>query len=125
MGRIFILIFIGLISMPNICIANDNESYDRFPLEATYTILHLIDWQQTLTIAREPDKYYEVNGIVGKHPSASRVNQYGAVSLLLHWTLSYTLSDKWAKSFQLSTLVIKTGCVLNNESIGIGISGRF
>lgn len=35
-----------------------------------------LDWLQTLTIARNPAQWSEINVILGKHPSVSRVCWY-------------------------------------------------
>ena len=42
-----------------------------------------LDWLQTLWIARNPDKTWEINVILGKHPSVARVCWYFAVCIVL------------------------------------------
>lgn len=45
---------------------------------------NIIDWGQTRTIAKNPDKYRELNTFLGDHPSVARVNNYfiGTTALL-------------------------------------------
>ncbi len=42
-----------------------------------------IDWLQTLYIAKHPLEYFEVNFILGKHPTVQRVTAYFAAWALL------------------------------------------
>lgn len=38
------------------------------------TALHIIDWLQTIQIAKNPVKYYEKNFLLGRHPSVRKVH---------------------------------------------------
>ena len=42
--------------------------------ELAYSALHLIDWAQTRQIAAQPDKWLELNPLLGQHPSRAKVN---------------------------------------------------
>ncbi len=90
-------------------------------LEATYLSLHVIDWGQSQHIARNPDRFNEINPILGSHPTAGSVNTYMLVSGLLHPAISYVLPQPYRKWFQYGTLGIKAGLVGNNIAIGAGL----
>jgi hypothetical protein len=62
-----ILVFL----LPTNIFAADEWSTQDKSLEATWQILHFIDWRQTRTIAKNPDKYREMNPILGEHPSTT------------------------------------------------------
>lgn len=55
--------------------------YSAEVLVALYIVLLVIDWRQTLTIARNPERWYETNPILGRHPSVLRVNVWFAIVL--------------------------------------------
>jgi hypothetical protein len=97
--------------------------FDRGDLnrELAYTALHLVDWGQTLNIARNPDRFHERNPILGRHPSPGQVNRYMAASLAAHWLIARALKPKARKIFQGVTLVIKSGFVAGNYSVGLRV----
>jgi hypothetical protein len=43
----------------------------------------VVDWLQTLFIARNPDRFSETNVILGRHPSAAHVSWYFALCIVL------------------------------------------
>lgn len=52
--------------------------------------LSLVDWGQTRHIARHPEKYRELNPLLGKHPSLGDVNRHrivttGLLMAAAHW----------------------------------------
>lgn len=90
--------------------------------QLTYTVLHLIDWGQTLDIARNPDDFYEMNPILGEHPSVGRVNTYNIVSLITHTAISYYLPPKYRRWWQVSAIGVKVILVSHNNNIGVKVS---
>ena len=50
-------------------------------LAIALAILLVIDWQQTRTIAKNPDKWRELNPLLGEHPPLRLVNGYFALVL--------------------------------------------
>lgn len=89
--------------------------------QLVYLILHAVDWGQTRNIAKNPDDYYEFNPLLGRHPSAKRVDSYMLVSGLTHTAISYVLPSDWRHAFQRVTLSVKAGFVQHNFSIGLRI----
>jgi hypothetical protein len=96
--------------------------------EATYLLLHVADWGQTLYIARHPDQYYEVNPILGKHPSRGRVNTYFALTGLVHVAGAVLLPTKFElfnvkfnprRAWQFSGIYVEAFVVQHNYRVGI------
>jgi hypothetical protein len=94
-------------------------------LQATYLTLHGMDWAQTLHIARNPDKYYETNKILGEHPSQGRVNSYFLLTGLAHTGIAGLLDKPWRTGWQLTGIYIGYDSVRHNREYGIGISFHF
>lgn len=83
--------------------------------------LLFIDYSQTYNIANTPDRFYEHNPILGRHPSIGRVNLYFISSMILHPIISYILPSKVRPYFQYITIGIETSCIANNMRVGIGM----
>lgn len=91
--------------------------------------LHLIDWGQTVKIARHPEDYYESNPFLGRHPEERRVHQWMISGAALHPIVTHILPRKvsvWGykiplrEPWQYVTIGMSLGCVVNNFSIGLG-----
>uniref|UniRef100_A0A6H1ZMG4 Uncharacterized protein n=1 Tax=viral metagenome TaxID=1070528 RepID=A0A6H1ZMG4_9ZZZZ len=90
--------------------------------EAAFQTLHAVDYLQTRTIARHPEKYYERNPVLGKHPSEENVIVYFAAGAVAHGVISYYLPDPYRQIFQYVTIGLSSACVLNNFNIGLRVS---
>jgi hypothetical protein len=90
-------------------------------LEITWQIIHFIDWGQTLEIARQPDRYFERNKILGSHPSVGEVNTYMAITAVTHAVVSYLLPKKYRKYWQHLTIYESLSCVVNNFNLGLRV----
>lgn len=90
-------------------------------LEATWMVLHIIDWGQTLDIARNPHRFYEINPIMGRHPSVGKVNSYMLASAIIHPLISYHLPQPYRKYWQYVTISISGGLVIHNFNIGLKV----
>jgi hypothetical protein len=123
----FIFIMIAVI-MLSACAGNRVWSKADTAREATYLILHTIDWGQTLYIADHPDEYYEKwNMVLRENPSRSEVNMLFCATMLLHPLISYVLDGEekhgpfsWREWWQYLTIGESGACVGNNFRIGIG-----
>jgi hypothetical protein len=89
--------------------------------EVAWQTVHVIDWGQTLEIARHPEDYHEINPIMGKHPSVGNVNVYMGLSSIGHLAVSYVLPPKIRPYWQYLTIVTSGACVINNFNIGLGV----
>ena len=90
-------------------------------LEATWQLLHLLDWGQTLDIADHPEKYHEHNPIMGKHPSRSTVNLYMGAWIPLHIGITYVLPKECRPYWQYVTIGVTGTCVIKNFSVGLQV----
>jgi hypothetical protein len=78
------------------------------------------DWLQTREISRNPDRFYETNPVLGRHPSLSAVNAYFAAGLLAHTAVAMALPPPWRGPWQYLTFAFEAGVVAHNASLGIG-----
>jgi len=94
MMKIFSKIFITFLLLFNIAFSLPK---DFILLESVYTILHIIDWNQTLQISSNP-YYFELNPLLGKKPSKGKINFYFSITLFSNYLIGYFLYKK-NKSF--------------------------
>lgn len=113
------LILIILLFFPLQANAFDKWTKTDTGLQVTYGVLHIIDWGQTLDIARNPDKFYEMNPLLGKHPSIGKVNTYFIGTLIGHTAIAYILPSKYRRIWQIVWIGIEGKTVVNNFSIGV------
>jgi hypothetical protein len=86
---------------------------------AIYCVLHAIDWSQTLGIAHHPDRYYEINPVIGRHPSTGWVNIYMGTSLAAVYTGVRAMPPKHRWKVWLALIGIKSALVALNFSVGL------
>jgi hypothetical protein len=107
-----------------------------------FTVITLVDWGQTRTIATEginlqipvfnPDgtqttinvfvyKYTEINPLLGKHPSIELVNTYFPVCMIGNYYIAKKLEGNWRKWWQILSITTETYFVTRNINIGVTI----
>jgi hypothetical protein len=91
-------------------------------LLVTALTLHTVDWGQTRTISLNPNKYYETNPILGRHPSTDRVNVYFAATALIIPTLAHLIPDWRSEILMLWVGVEATVTSRNKFVLGIKTS---
>lgn len=89
--------------------------------EATWVTLHVVDWGQTLDIARQPERFHERNPFLGKHPSVGEVNAYASVWLLLHPTISFVLPPPYRDVWQYVSIGVTGSAVVMNFAVGLRV----
>ncbi len=128
MKKIIISIFILCMVFTSNIYAFEPLTKTDIALEVTWETLHFIDWGQTLNIADRPDKFYEINPILGKHPSRADVNLYMVSTTILHPLITYALPKEIIvldtkipvrTMFQSISIMVSGGLVINNFSIGL------
>lgn len=100
--------------------AADEWTKEDTERQLLYTALHMIDWGQTRHIARHPEKFKELNPVLGDHPSVTEVDLYFTSSIAAMWFISYKLNKKNRKAFQWFITGIAMQAVGNNLAVGIG-----
>jgi len=89
--------------------------------EAAFAAITVADWSQTLQIADHPEKWKELNPILGSHPSRGEVSIYMGTSIILHAAIAYILPQPYRTWWQYAWIGIETAAVGQNLSVGIGI----
>jgi hypothetical protein len=127
MRRLLLAVVVLATVAPTAALASDKSEWTKgdTALQLTYTTLYAMDWAQTLHIARNPEKYYETNPHLGKHPSEGEVNSYFAAGLVLNTAVAYALPKPWRTVWQVGFIVDRYGYVRQNRNIGIGVSWCF
>jgi hypothetical protein len=106
------------LSYSSFAIAGDAWSERDKYLEATYLTLHVVDWLQTKDIAARQG-YYEMNPILGRHPSQSMVDLYFIGTGLAHVGLIHVLPKEYRPWVQGGTIALEIGCIGHNYSAGV------
>ena len=91
-------------------------------LQGVATGLKIIDFGQTLDIAKNPDEYYEINPIIGKHPSTSRVKKYFYASLITQPIITYLLPTDYREAWLGANIVISFYLVERNYGVGLRVN---
>jgi len=116
-----ILILFVLLIQPFSVSAFDKWTTGDKALELTYLTLQALDYGQTRHIAHNPDRFYETNTILGRHPSEGRVNTLFAITAIAHPVITHVLPQKYRKYFQLITIGYSASNVYHNYRIGIDL----
>ncbi len=90
-------------------------------LEVTGQTLRLIDFSQTLQIARQPERYSEINPIMGKHPSTEKVCVYFVTYMIGSFAISYFLPEPYRTAWQSINIVLQFPVIAHNFNVGLGI----
>lgn len=88
--------------------------------QAAVVAVSAVDWMQTRKIARNPERYYELNPILGRHPSEAEVDLYFAASIAAHTAVSMALPPDWREVWQYLSIGFEYSVVAHNFSIGLG-----
>jgi hypothetical protein len=91
--RIPIALLLGMLLTAG-CAAWRDFSPETRAEEVTWQSLHAIDTAQTLSIARDPDCYYEMvsNPAIGRHPTPGPVLAWMTGTSVLHFTITELLT---------------------------------
>ena len=117
--KYFMIVVFLVIAVP----AHAFDKWDKteIGMEIAYIGLHIVDWGQTLNIARD-DSLHEHNPALGRHPKTSQVNAMFAAGLILQPIIAHVLPHNWRKAWIGSGIILEAGCVGNNIHCGIRAS---
>ncbi len=116
-----LIVSLIIILFPSIGWAFDSWGKEDYAREIAWQAINLVDWNQTLSIADQPDKYKEYNPILGSHPDRGEVNLYFAAGALAHIAVIHVLPKKCRPYFQYLSIGFSGICVMNNFSIGLKV----
>jgi len=100
----------------------DKWTKKDYVLHTVMTSAMAVDWLQTRYIAEHPDKYYETNPILGKHPSKTEVDLYFLGSWLVTTGIVHFTKEKYRFIPQVGHTALSIKCIIHNDSIGIGMT---
>jgi hypothetical protein len=117
--KIFIVLLI-LFILPAQSMAVDKWEKKDIAMQIIFLGFRFADWRQTVTITKNPDRYWEMNPLLGRHPSAATVDVYFIGTSLLHTAIVHVLPQEYRKIFQGVSIAISGAFVVYNKfSIGI------
>jgi hypothetical protein len=113
----FLVFFIGCASTPF-------EGWTKADTmrQAAYTGLHIVDWAQTIQIARNPDKFEEcglLRIVSGNHPTDTQVHQFFGGTLILQTVIPSMLKPKYRQAWQTMWIGIEGSNDIRNFSLGL------
>ena len=97
---------------------DDHEEHKT--LLATTALLLAADWGQTRDIAAHPERFKEVNPILGPHPSTRRVDAYFAGAMLGTVGLTFVLPPQTRRLVLGGLATLEVMVVIRNNSVQIG-----
>ena len=86
---------------------------------STAVVTLLIDWAQTRYIAKNPERYFEINMILGKHPSVGAVNAYFSVCVVATCAAAYLLPNPWGAAWCGALAIFEVFVVARNYRFGV------
>ena len=119
-----LLLIILMLSFPVISYGDDGWfSWDEgnTVLQVPMTVVIAMDLGTTLDITRHPDRYEEVNPLLGKHPPQNRVWKHFIGSYILTTGIVYILPPKWSHAFQVGMIGVEAYWVNHNLRIGLRV----
>jgi uncharacterized protein YfiM (DUF2279 family) len=79
----------------------------------------VIDWAQTRHIAKSPDKFQEVNPLIGKNPSTDKVDAFMAGRMVANHLIAHNISEEWRTPVLVGINIAYWGAVIHNDRIGV------
>ena len=120
MKKIIILI---LLLFPSLSFADKWDKTDT-SLQVAYSLVHLVDWSQTIEIAKS-DTYCESNLFLGKRPSRDKINKYFGGALIGHYLISKWLKKPYRNIWQSVTIGLELGYIHHNIKNGFKVRFDF
>lgn len=117
--RLVIILFVLCLATP--CFAFDDWSRQDIALQTIYSGLHIIDWGQTLDIARHP-RMRETNYILGRRPSRGAINIYMGSTLVVNALVTHILPASHRVYWQTSGIVIEALMDGNNYGLKLRLN---
>jgi hypothetical protein len=115
------LLIIVFALFPSLCEARDPwETPDYMLIGATLATL-AVDWGQTRHIAKNPERFYEKNRILGASPSVGKVDAYFLGAMVGTVAVAHLLPTDYRRLFLAGTLSMELSVVEQNRSIGIKV----
>lgn len=89
--------------------------------QATFLAIDAMDWAQTRTIARNPDKYYEKGDNLPMHPTVSQVDNHFISGMIINTAIAYMLPAEYRAKFQYLSIGYEIAYVRGNMQVGVAM----
>ena len=110
------LLVIILVLIPSMAMSWDSK--DTYYQSAVITAL-AADMAQTLHISKNPNKYYEINPLLGKHPSQDKVIGYFVGGMIAHTAIAMALPTDYRRIWQCVWIGVESLAIYHNYSVGV------
>lgn len=87
--------------------------------QVLFTCLCVMDWSQTIEMAKNPETRQESNTILGHHPSVRQANDLIPLVIAAHAFITWVIFREW---WQRTRIGIKIQAVHSNWRSGMSIS---
>jgi len=85
---------------------------------AAWLATRAVDWAQTRHIARNPERFHELNPFIGRHPSLGEVNRSFLMTTGLGLLMAHYL-PQYRKGMLQAWVAVSVGMTARNAAIGI------
>lgn len=79
----------------------------------------VLDWSQTRTIAKNPDRFQEANPLIGKNPSAGKVDAFMAARMVGNHFAAHYIPDDYRTPALIGMNAVYWGVVIHNHKLGV------
>lgn len=106
--------------------AKDWTKYNTMA-EISWLLINSIDINQTKQFRYGPNgdskewQYYEINPLVGKHPSNKKLNRLWILGSVAHVGISMALPKRYRGIWQGASIVLSSSAVLHNYNLGFKV----
>lgn len=127
---------IALALVMNVChgegLSVDDWSITDTYRESAFVALSIIDWRQTMDIAKHPQtcganqkcdsELVETSEILGEHPSNAQINAYFSLGITAHVIVALLLPENFRAPWQAAGIVLEGYYVAHNFRVGLSAS---
>lgn len=89
-------------------------------MQAAVTTSLVIDWHQTRQAMADPQRYREMNPLIGHRARA--VNQYFAGAIIGSAALAYVLPQPWRERVQAGQIGMELIVIGHNKALGLRVA---
>jgi hypothetical protein len=83
--------------------------------QITFSILEIIDWNQSINSLDIP----ETNPLLSKYPTKHEFNRHFTICLIGNLLIAYVLPSKFRTKWQYCSIITEIYCINNNYQLGV------
>jgi hypothetical protein len=115
------LLALLLVLVPSLCEAGDLWEFPDYAFAGAALATLAVDWGQTRNIAKNPQRFYEKNQVLGPKPSVGKVDAYFVGAMVGTVAVAHVLPRDYRRLFLAGTLSMELSVIDQNRSIGIKV----